>query len=164
MITIETWTENKILRKVSKEISAAKIKKYVKIWKQMVKYIKDPDHWWVGLAAPQIWINKRIIVVSLLKDWEDETYPTIMMINPEIISHWDEQILCEEWCLSVPWETGKVLRYETIKLKFFDEKFKENIMLLSGLRANIVQHEIDHLDGILFTDKIENSQKNLLLA
>jgi len=166
MLKIETGEDNKILRKVSKEISKDKLKKYAKIWKEMIKYIKDPENGWVGLAAPQVWYSKRLIVVSLLKDWEDESFPTVMMINPEILEHSENIIMCDEWCLSVPWEKWKVPRWESIKLRYFDEKFKENIMILHWLRADIVQHEIDHLNWILFTDRLKEyeQQKKWLLA
>ena len=155
MLKIETWKQNKILRTVSEEIFKKDFKKYQKLAKQMLKYIKNPDNWWVGLAAPQVVHNIRLIVVSLLKDWEDETYPTIIMINPEILQHSETKQISQEWCLSLPWEKGKVPRYSEVKIRFFDEKFKENIMKLDWLRACIVQHEIDHLDWILFTDRIE---------
>jgi peptide deformylase len=68
----------------------------------MVKYIKNPANKGVGLAAPQIGHNKRIIVVSLLRDWEDESFKTIMMINPEILEHSDRKNIDTEGCLSVP--------------------------------------------------------------
>lgn len=160
MLNIEQWKENTILRTISKEIKKEKLSKYVKLGKEMIKYIKDPKNWWVWLAAPQVGYNKRMIVVSMLKDWEDETFPTVMMINPEILEHSPERMICDEWCLSVPWEKWKVPRYKEIKLKYFDDKFKEKIIALTGLRSNIVQHEIDHLDGILFTDRIEEYQKS----
>lgn len=157
MLNIEKWNKNKILRAISKEITKANFKKNLKLGKQMLKYIKNPDNWWVWLAAPQVWHNKRLIVVSLLKDWEDETYPTIIMINPEILSHSESKQISDEWCLSLPEEKGKVPRFSEIKIKFYDDKFKENIMKLDWLRACIVQHEIDHLDWILFTDRIEEN-------
>jgi len=164
MLTIETGEDNKILRKICKEISKDKLKKYVKIGKEMIKYIKNPDNGGVWLAASQVWYSKRLIVVSLLKDREDETYPTVMMINPEILEHWENKVWCEEWCLSVPWEKWKVLRRESIKIKYLDDKFKENIMLLHWLRADIVQHEIDHLNWILFTDRLKEQEKNNLFT
>lgn len=160
MLNIETGKQNEILRTISSPIKKEKLKKYTKLWKEMIKYIKNPKNGWVGLAAPQVGYNKRLIVVSLPKTWDDESFPTLMMINPEILEHSDETIWCDEWCLSIPWEKGKVPRYKSIKLKYFDDKFKENIILLSDLQANIVQHEIDHLDGILFTDRIEETQTN----
>lgn len=158
MLKIEKWKKNKILRAISSEISKKELKKYVKLGKEMLKYIKDPDNGWVGLAAPQVWYNKRLIIVSLLKDWEDESFPTIMMINPEILEHSEERQISKEWCLSLPEETWKVPRFKEIKLKYFDEKFNEKIIKLSWLRSNIIQHEIDHLDWILFTDRIEENK------
>lgn len=154
MLKIEFGKDNEILRKVSEVITKQDFKQNLKLWKQMLKYIKNPENWWVGLAAPQIWINKRIIVVSLLKDWEDENYMTIIMINPEILEYSEEKSISKEWCLSLPWEKGEVKRYSEIKLRFFDENFKEQIIKLSWLRSFIVQHEIDHLDWILFIDDI----------
>ncbi len=154
MLKIEFGKDNEILRKVSEAITKQDFKQNLKLWKQMLKYIKNPENWWVGLAAPQIWINKRIIVVSLLKDWEDENYMTIIMINPEILEYSEEKSISKEWCLSLPWEKGEVKRYSEIKLRFFDENFKEQIIKLSWLRSFIVQHEIDHLDWILFIDDI----------
>ena len=164
MLKIEKWKENKILRTVSEEITKKELKTYLKLAKEMLKYIKNPDNWWVWLAAPQVGSNKRLIIVSLLKDREDETYPTVVMINPEILIHSEERQISDEWCLSLPEETGKVPRYKEIKIKYFDEKLKEHIIKLDWLRACIVQHEIDHLDGILFTDRIEENKNTKNLA
>ena len=76
------------------------------------------------------------------------------MINPKILKYSTEEYIDDEWCLSVPWEKWKVSRYNNIKLQFLDEKWKENIIMLNWLSSRIVQHEIDHLNGILFTDKL----------
>jgi peptide deformylase len=154
MLNIEVWKQNEILRKVSEEITGRDIKKYVKLGKEMIKYIKNPDNGWVWLAAVQVWYNKRLIVVSLLKDRDDEDFSTIIMINPEILDHSKEEEEATEWCLSVPWEKGKIYRYTSIKLKYTDEKRGKKTLLLEWLSARIVQHEIDHLNWILFTDKI----------
>jgi len=154
MLKIETWKNNKILRTISKPIKKDEFKKYVKLWKEMIKYIKDPKHWWVWLACPQVWYNKRLVVVSLLKNRDSENFPTIMMINPEILEHSNTMQKDIEWCLSIPWEKAKVERFSNIKVKFLDEKAKEKILFLEWLSARIVQHEIDHLNWILFTDKI----------
>ena len=154
MLKIETWLDNPILRKVSEEIKLSEIKKYVKLWKEMKKYIKNPDNGGVGLAAPQVWINKRLIVVSLFKNRDDKDAKTIMMINPKILEHSENIELDEEWCLSVPWEKWKVSRYKEIKLSFLDQKWNKKVLILNSLSARIVQHEIDHLDGILFVDKV----------
>lgn len=154
MLKIETGTENTILRTVSEEIKKSEFDQYIKLGREMIKYIKNPDNMWVGLAAPQVWYNKRLIVVSLLKDREDEAFPTVLMINPKILEKSNECETEKEWCLSVPGENWEVERFKKIKLHYIDENKKEKILVLSWVPARIVQHEIDHLDGVLFTDKI----------
>lgn len=151
---IETWDKNEILRTISSKIAKDEIKKYVSVWKDMIKYIKNPKNLWVWLARPQIWINKRLIVVSLLKDREDENFPTIMMINPEIIEFSKDAEIESEGCLSVPGKKWKVERYHSIKISFLDEKWSEKVLKLVWVPARIVQHEIDHLNWVLFTDKV----------
>lgn len=157
MLNIETWKTNLILRAVSEKIKQSEIKKYGKLAKEMIKYIKNPDNWWVWLAAPQVWVNKRLIIVSLLKDREDEDFQTIIMFNPTILEKWKELYFDQEGCLSVPWEKWEVERYNKIKVHFLDIKWKEKKLILKGLSSRIVQHEIDHLDGILFTDKLKKA-------
>ncbi len=156
MLTLQTGKDNPILRKVSEPITKKEWKKYSKLGNEMIKYIKNPKHAGVGLAAPQIGINKRIIVVSLISNWDDEQFSTIMMFNPKILEKSKEQVTnVEEWCLSLP-DTKKwfVARHKDIKLTYFDEKMKQHTLRISWLASVIVQHEIDHLDGILFIDKL----------
>ena len=158
MLHIEIWKDNTILRTICTPITRSEWKKYVKLGKEMVAYIKNPDHAWVGLAAPQVWITKRIMVCSLMRDWDDETFSTLMMINPEILESSDETICdIEEWCLSLP-KSKKwfISRHKEIKLSYYDEKQKQKIIRLSGLASVIVQHELDHLNGELYIDKLEN--------
>lgn len=155
MLKIETGKQNEILRTISEEIKSAELNTYIKLGKEMIKYIKNPDNRWVWLAAPQVWYNKRLIVVSLLKNRDDENFQTVMMINPEILEHSTECEIEWEWCLSVPGENGEVERFLSIKLRYIDENKKQRIILLSWVSARIVQHEIDHLNGILFTDKLK---------
>jgi len=95
-LTIETGDDNEILRSISDIIKPSELKQYRGVAENMIKYIKDPDNGGVGLAAPQIGINKRLIVVSLMKNYEDEDYRTIAMINPEIIAHSEETSKDEE--------------------------------------------------------------------
>lgn len=155
MLTIETGKDNPILRTICDTIRTSEMKQYTKLWREMVKYIRNPQHSGVWLAAPQVWVKKRIIVVSLLKDWEDEHFSTVMMINPEILEHSQTTDIENEWCLSLPKQRGNVRRWTDIKLAYIDEKGKQKILRLSGVSARIVQHEIDHLDGVLFIDKLE---------
>ncbi len=152
MLKIETWNDNPVLRRVADKINDRDYKKYLKLGKEMLKYIKDPDNWWVWLAAPQVGHSVRLIVVSLLKDREDDNFKTVMMINPEILEHSNEKNCDTEWCLSIPWEKWDVERYDSIKLTYLDDKKSRKTLILEWLSARIVQHEIDHLDGKLFTD------------
>lgn len=165
-ILIQTWKNNHVLRSVSEEINLNEIKKFSKIWEEMVKFIKDSNNWWVWLAAPQIGIQKRLISVSLMKNYDDENFKTIFMINPKILEHSSSTNIDKEWCLSVPKEFWNVERFNELKLSYLDSRWKENILLLKWLTARILQHEIDHLNWILFTDKIvvdENEDKEHIL-
>lgn len=156
MLTIEVGKDNPILRTVCDPITKNEWKQYVKLWNEMVKYIKNPDHAGVGLAAPQVGITKRIMVVSLLRSWDDDSFKTVMMLNPEILEASDETTTeIEEGCLSLPKsKKGFVARHKTIKFKYYDEKMKEKILVLSDLASVIVQHELDHLNGELYIDKL----------
>lgn len=100
----------------------------------------------VGIAANQIGLTERVIVA-------DVKGPT-PLINPEIFSHSMLKIDSEEGCLSVPGKWGIVRRWRNVKIKALDKNGKEVRMSLKGLPAIVLQHEIDHLDGILFIDKL----------
>ena len=119
-LKIETGDENEILRSVSDIIKPAELKQYRGLAESMIKHIKNPDNGGVGLAAPQVGVNKRLIVVSLMRDYDDENYRTIAMVNPEIIEHAEQMIKNEEGCLSVPGETGDVERWSWVKVAFID--------------------------------------------
>jgi len=101
----------------------------------------------VGIAAPQIGVLKRVIIV------EDEDGPRAF-INPKIISKSFRKIKGEEGCLSVPGIYGMVKRSKSIKLKAFDRDGNPVTISAEGFPATVFQHEVDHLNGILFIDKI----------
>ena len=105
----------------------------------------------VGLAAPQVGVLKRVVVIDVGKG-------PITMINPEIITQEGEKI-DEEGCLSVPGKSGKVLRPKKVRVKFTNIEGEEQIMEGENLLARACCHEIDHLEGILYTDKVINSEK-----
>lgn len=113
-----------------------------------------------GIAAPQIGINKRIVLINV--DPEKCTYQEVeeikdfILINPVWKNITEERYSEYEGCLSVPEIKGIVERYYKIELKYLDEKFNEQIKILSGFSARVVQHECDHLDGIVFLDKVIN--------
>jgi len=105
----------------------------------------------VGLAAPQIGVGKRVVVVDIGEG-------KIALINPEIITGEGKEI-ANEGCLSCPGLMGEVPRMTKIKLKALDEEGNEMEMEAEDFLARAIQHEIDHLDGVLFLDKAENIQK-----
>ncbi len=155
MFKIETWENNPILRTPASKVLDKDFKQAVKLGKHMIKYIKNPDNGWVGLAAPQIWVWIKLIVCSMLKDWDDESFKTIMMINPEILEYWKDTDIETEWCLSIPWVKWKVERPTMIKISYQDEKKAKKVLILEWLQARIIQHELDHINGKLFIDYIK---------
>lgn len=103
----------------------------------------------VGLAAPQVGILKRVIVID---NRDEEDGKRFYMVNPEIIEKEGEEVSVEG-CLSVPGKHGTVKRAKDVKVKYNDLSGEEKIMEAEDFLARILQHEIDHLDGILYTDK-----------
>ena len=105
----------------------------------------------IGLAAPQVGVNLRVIVIQLMSAGK-LVGPVQEMINPVITQTSEECVYCEEGCLSIPGEYMKIKRPKSIHVKFqtLSGKFKK--WYLRGLEARVVQHEIDHLDGILMSD------------
>ncbi len=112
----------------------------------------------VGLAAPQVGVLKRLIVVDT--SLREENQSLVVLINPEIIAT-DGEILSEEGCLSLPGFTTRLKRKEKVIVKGLDRKGKEIEIEATGLFARALQHEIDHLDGILLIDKISPLKREL---
>jgi len=109
----------------------------------------------VGLAAPQVDISQRLIVVEYNEDEEDENSPKklFIVVNPEISEASEEKVKGIEACLSIPALVGEVERHERIVIKGFNRYGKPTKIKAEGWPARIFQHEIDHLDGILYTDR-----------
>lgn len=106
----------------------------------------------VGLAAPQIDVSQRVIVVEYAEE-EDEKPKSFVVINPEIIKTSAETEIGIEGCLSIPNLVGEVERFSAVVVKGFNKQGKPVKIKSSGWLARIFQHEIDHLEGILFTDR-----------
>ena len=141
---------NPILRKKSVEIKEIQAKQFQQLCLDMGKTMQKKDG--VGLAAPQIGKNIRLVVINT-KDGH------VCMINPKItkkswIKEWSE-----EGCLSVPGIFGKVKRHKKINCKYIDKNSKEVKIIAHGLMARVIQHEVDHLDGVLFIDKAKGIKK-----
>ena len=111
----------------------------------------------IGLAAPQVGVQKRILVIDL--NFEDPESPPNVFINPEIISSSASVDTYEEGCLSIPGVYLNVVRPSSIKLSFRDEMGRPKKMNAEGLMARCIQHEIDHLNGVLFVDKVTDQDE-----
>lgn len=168
--------ENKILRKTAKAVAIEDVRsrKVETIIRRMEKALENEEDG-VAIAAPQIGENLRIFVVSKrifeimdeekmkvknskrenLEEFKKEKpeYKDMVFINPEILKTSKKKMVTEEGCLSVRWLYGKVERPEKTLVKAYDENGKLFTIGGSGLLSQAFQHEIDHLNGILFTDK-----------
>ncbi len=122
----------------------------------------------IGLAAPQVGVLKRVIVVDLSLRKEDEEGISLpkepmALINPEIIEKSQDMQIFEEGCLSVPNQSAEVERFYKIKVKFLDENGVAQIKEFEDFDAVVIQHELDHLDGILYIDRISRLKRQMLL-
>ena len=115
----------------------------------------------IGLAAVQVGILKRLIVIDISKDKEKKN--PIFLINPEIISKSKNTSIYEEGCLSLPGHFAEIERPEECKIKYIDYDGKKKEMKANGLLATCIQHEIDHLNGILFIDYLSKLKKDMIL-
>jgi peptide deformylase len=115
----------------------------------------------IGLAAPQIDVHKRIIVVDVVG--EDEDPQPLCMANPEIIEVSDEDVSHDEGCLSLPEHFSEVIRPTSVRVRYLDHENKICELDANGILAVCIQHEIDHLDGILFVDHISSLKRNMIL-
>ncbi len=120
----------------------------------------------IGLAAIQVGVPKRILVIDL-QEPEVEDGPPVkdprVFINPEILKHSDEEVPYLEGCLSVPDQYAEVERPDHIRARWLDEKGKPHEEQLDGLLAVCLQHEMDHLEGILFIDHLSRLKREMVL-
>ncbi|MBM3541270.1 MAG: peptide deformylase [Alphaproteobacteria bacterium] len=115
----------------------------------------------IGLAAPQVGVAKRVIVVDVSKD-EEARHP-VCLANPEIVGRSEELASYEEGCLSVPDNFGEVERPARVRVRYLDREDAEREEEFDGLLATCVQHEMDHLDGVLFIDHLSLLKRNIIL-
>lgn len=151
---IYTGTDNPTLRKKSAPVTS--------INKSIKKLVKDMEETLiaagnaVGLAAPQVGVHLRVMLITLFKGSNYENGKVLPMINPKIIKHSVETVVMEEGCLSIPGYYREVERPASVVVEFQDVRGKLHTLSLSGMNAREVQHELDHLEGILFTDYLED--------
>jgi len=158
-----------VLRKVGKEVE----KDYPNL-KELITNMKETMYnaSGVGLAAPQIGKAIRLFVIDASpfaedKDLNDDERKTLsdfnrVFINPKIIEEEGEEWVFNEGCLSIPDVREDVWRKPTVTIEYQDENFKTQTEKLSGLAARVFQHEFDHIEGVLFTDKLSSLKKRLI--
>jgi len=152
-LLLQTGTENPVLRQRADEIPLVN-DEIRELGKEMITLMGKENG--IGLAAPQVGIAKRIIIAMLKKN-------PVIMINPRITSFSVDTETEEEGCLSVPNVFDKVSRSIGVSLEYLDIEGKKQSKNLSHLEARIVQHEIDHLNGVLFVDRVEKKKNALII-
>ena len=149
---------NKILRQISKPSEGVGIQEQ-KLMDDMLDTMYAANG--IGLAAIQIGIPKRIIVMDISKD-ENKKEP-MYFVNPVIKNKNSEKATYEEGCLSVPDQVAEIERPNMCEVEYFDYKGKKQLLKANGLLATCIQHEMDHLEGILFIDYLSKLKKSMII-
>lgn len=148
-----------VLRQKAKKINDAGDASVQKLIEDMLATVKDVSG--LGIAAPQVYQSLRLFIVA---SHPNQRYPDapymdpLAMINPHILSHSEEEYLDWEGCLSIPGLRGCVPRWRWIEVEYTDASGSKHQKKFSALVARIFQHELDHLDGILFVDRVRSSR------
>ena len=158
-----------VLKKKAKEID----KDYPKL-EELINNMWDTMYnaYGVGLAAPQVGLPIRMFMIDPAPFAEDEELPEEekeqlkdlrkVFINPQIIEEDGEEWAFSEGCLSIPEVREDVFRKPDITIEYYDENWEKHTEQYSGLAARVIQHEYDHIEGILFTDKLSSLKKRLI--
>ena len=149
---------NKLLRQVSKIVDKVGDEERV-LMDDMLETMYDAPG--IGLAAIQIGIPKRIIVMDISRD-EDKKEPRYF-VNPVIKNKNEEKAKYEEGCLSVPGQFAEIERPNTCEVEYLDYHGKKQLLKAEGLLATCIQHEMDHLEGILFIDYLSKLKKSMII-
>lgn len=158
LLPIVTLPDEKTLREVSKPV--ASIDSHVKkLWDDMLETMYHAPG--IGLAAIQIGVPQRLLVIDLSKEGEEKT--PLFVANPDIIWQSEAQSDYEEGCLSIPDYYEMVTRPAEVKVRYLDRQGEPREMLATGLLATCLQHEIDHLNGVLFIDHISKLKRDRVL-
>ncbi len=160
LCTVDDRADSLLLRKVSHPLTEAAFasEEYERLVGRMLATVRNPENEGVGIAAPQVGILRRIVAVQR---FDKKGEPFEIFVNPEIIRYSAEQQSGEEGCLSLPDASGCVSRAKQVTLRYLDGRtFEKREEVIDGFTAIIVQHEIDHLDGRLFTDLLLPDENN----
>lgn len=153
-----TLCGDEILRKKSKKVSEAN-NKVIGLISDMFETMRNANG--IGLAANQVGSNKSIFIVDISPIEEYEDVSPIVFINPKIVEESEETISFEEGCLSIPDLRAEVIRPEKITIEYQDANLKKQTLEADELLARVIQHEYDHLQGILFTDLVDEETKKM---
>lgn len=148
------------LRRVSEPLSARDVQSedFSRLAASLLRTVTDPRDPGVGIAAPQVGVARRMILVQR---FDTEGMPFELMVNPELKPLGDSLVTSVEGCLSVPSGKDSLLRYHSVVLTYRDSLFNLRRDTLSGFTSIIVQHECDHLEGILFTDRVRHDNERI---
>jgi len=152
---VDNLEQSRVLRTKSKKVQKV-TRQLVDLAYQMLETMHQAEG--VGLAAPQVGVSEKLIVVEYFEneeaeEAEDEAKKKVwVMLNPEIVKASDEKVMGVEGCLSIPNLVGEVERYEAIQIKGLNRRGQPMRVKAQGWLARIFQHEIDHLNGVVFTD------------
>ncbi len=150
---------DKILRKKARKVSDIDFDT-IELIKNMFETMRNA--YGIGLAANQIGVDKQIFVIDISVVEGYEKIKPIVFINPIISEVSEKEVIYEEGCLSIPDLHSEILRPEKILIKYYDADFKEHNLEADKLLARVIQHEFDHLKGILFTDHLDDENKKEL--
>ena len=149
---------NKLLRQISQPVEIVGDSER-ELMNNMLETMYDANG--IGLAAIQIGVPKRIIVMDLSKE-EDKKLP-MCFVNPLIIKKNEQKIIYEEGCLSVPNQFAEIQRSSKCEVEYLDYNGNKQNLQAEGLLATCIQHEIDHLEGILFIDYLSKLKKEMII-
>ncbi len=142
---------DRVLRQPAKRI--AKVDDSIRqLAKEMLQTMYSSNG--IGLAAPQVAVNKQLIVIDCEPDKPEN--PPLILINPQIIGYSPELCKAEEGCLSIPDVFLDVIRPQALEVSYKDEQGKPRKLQANGLLARVIQHEMDHLNGVMFVDRVDN--------
>ncbi|SEH53045.1 peptide deformylase [Rhizobium tibeticum] len=147
-----------LLRQVSKPIERVDAD-FQRLADDMLETMYDAPG--IGLAAIQIGVPRRMLVIDVSREGEEKQ--PLVFVNPEVVASSDERSVYEEGCLSIPDYYAEVERPATVTVKYLDRDGKEQTVEADGLLATCLQHEIDHLNGVLFIDHISRLKRDMVV-
>lgn len=161
LFVIENYADSLLLRRKARLLGVEDLSSeaIVHLKQRMLATVKDPDNRGVGIAAPQVGISLQMIYVQRL---DKENEPFEIYFNPEIIAFGDSVKMGWEGCLSISGYRGEVNRFQNITLNYLDSLGNKQSEKINGFTSVIFQHEVDHINGVLYYDHVENGFDGLI--